>query len=60
MWPILPKLPQTLEKGQLCLNTRRLRDEWHTMPRSSKARACLGIWQNPVRRSTPPMLPILT
>ncbi len=37
MWPITPKLPQALEKGQLRLNTGRVRDQWHTMTRSAKS-----------------------
>jgi assimilatory nitrate reductase catalytic subunit len=37
MVPIMPKLPQTLEKGQYRLNTGRIRDQWHTMTRSAKS-----------------------
>lgn len=37
MWPIVPKLPQSLETGQVRLNTGRIRDQWHTMTRSGKS-----------------------
>ena len=37
MWPIVPKLPQALAKGQFRLNTGRIRDQWHSMTRSGKS-----------------------
>jgi assimilatory nitrate reductase catalytic subunit len=37
MWPVTPRLPQALEKGQFRLNTGRIRDQWHTMTRSARS-----------------------
>jgi assimilatory nitrate reductase catalytic subunit len=37
MWPVMPKLPRSLEQGELRLNTGRIRDQWHTMTRSGKS-----------------------
>lgn len=37
MLPIVPRLPQPLEKTQFRLNTGRIRDQWHTMTRSARS-----------------------